>query len=48
MKQYVMSIHTKNGATVVTPARFAIASRCARLKRELKSNQGAGFTRWGK
>ena len=47
MKQHVMKIHTNNGATVVTPSRFAIASRCARLKREMKANQGAGFKRWG-
>nr|DAY73706.1 MAG TPA: hypothetical protein [Caudoviricetes sp.] len=47
MRQNVMCIHTKNGATVATPARFAIASRCARLKRELKANKNSGFKRWG-
>lgn len=47
MKQYVMSIHTKSGATVVTPARFAMANRVQRLKRELKANQVATFRRWG-
>lgn len=47
MKQYVMSIHTKNGATVTTPARFALVNRCNRLKRELKNNRATGFKRWG-
>lgn len=47
MKQHVMSIHTKNGSTLCTPMRFALKSRCKRLKRELKANQGAAFRRWG-
>lgn len=47
MKQYVMSIHTKTGDTVVTPKRFAISARCKRLKNELKSNSKSGFRRWG-
>lgn len=47
MKQHIMSIHTKNGSTLCTPMRFALKSRCKRLKRELKANQGAAFRRWG-
>ena len=47
MKQKVMKIHTSYGATVVTPARFAMANRVDRLKRELKANKSCGFRRWG-
>lgn len=47
MKQYVMGIHTKAGATVVTPARFAMKERCKRLKRELSANKNSGFKSWG-
>lgn len=46
IKQKVMSIHMKNGATVVTPDRFALEKRCERLKRELRSNAKSGFHRW--
>jgi len=46
IKQKVMSIHMKNGATVVTPDGFAIEKRCERLKRELKANANTGFHRW--
>lgn len=47
MKQYVMKIHTSNGATVSTPLRFAVKTRCNRLKRELSLNKDSGFRRWG-
>ncbi|WNL63351.1 hypothetical protein [Citrobacter phage Tr1] len=47
MKQSVMAIHTKSGATIATPSRFALVARCKRLKRELVANRGAGFKRWG-
>lgn len=47
MKQHVMSIHTKAGATVVTPVRFAMRERCKRLKRELSANKNSGFKSWG-
>lgn len=45
MKQYIMPIHTKNGATVVTPDRFALEIRCKRLKRELKANKNSSLSR---
>lgn len=47
-KQHVMAIHTNTGSTIVTPKGFALPNRCARLKRELKSNQGAALKSWGK
>ncbi len=45
--QKVMNIHTSYGATVVTPARFAMLNRVQRLKRELKANKETSFRRWG-
>lgn len=45
-RQKVMSIHLKNGATVVTPKGFALKDRCERLKRELKANKKTGFKNW--
>jgi len=47
MKQYVMKIHFKSGATVCTPDLYAIKQRCKRLKAELKRNKDCGFRQWG-
>ena len=48
MKQYVMKIHFKSGATVCTPDGYAMAQRCKRLKAELKRNQKSIIRVWGK
>ncbi len=47
MKQYVMKIHFKSGATVCTPDLYAIKQRCKRLKAELKRTKDCGFRQWG-
>jgi hypothetical protein len=39
INSFVMPIHTRSGATIVTSSKMRMGQRVLRLKRELKKNQ---------